>query len=196
MDVMVALVGALASIVSYAPQASEATVKSANPEVDRLATALEMPLRNSNYFRRPYSRYEIAVFVNAAVATAESAFDTFEKESAAVARDGWSREAESHRESLALALRQMRAFRANRKAVEGLATSFRSELKQLGVDVDSLPHTIALLSERAVHAHPPIPDEAFLPFPDVPSGHWAAGALQNLRKERIVRGYPGGRFGG
>jgi S-layer homology domain len=34
------------------------------------------------------------------------------------------------------------------------------------------------------------------PFPDVPAGHWATGAIGALKKEGLIRGYPGGRFGG
>jgi hypothetical protein len=195
MDVMVALVGALTSIVSYASQASEATVKSARPEVDRLVRALEMSV-GSGHFRRPYSRYEVAVFIYAAVATAEEAIQTFERESPEVARDGWSRKGAAHGESMAQAMRRLRAFRANQGTLQRLATSFRTELRELGVDVEAFPGKIASLSDRSSHLHPPLPGEAFLPFPDVPQGHWAYDAVQRLRKERILRGYPNGRYGG
>lgn len=33
-------------------------------------------------------------------------------------------------------------------------------------------------------------------FPDVPAGHWAAPAVDKLKKEGLIRGYPNGRFGG
>jgi hypothetical protein len=194
MDVMVALVGALASIVSYASQASEATVKSANPEVDRFVRAMEMPL-NSGHFRRPFSRYEIAVILNAGYSIAEQATKTFASESDAYARDGWSLDGETHREAMNKALRQLRAFRESQPTYQRLLVSFRKELSDLGVE-DTLPQAATAIARRSLHLHPPIPGEAFLPFPDVPAGHWAAGALQTLRKARIVRGYPDGRFGG
>jgi hypothetical protein len=36
--------------------------------------------------------------------------------------------------------------------------------------------------------------EGRLPFPDVPSGHWAQASVERLRYEGILRGYPGGAF--
>ena len=32
------------------------------------------------------------------------------------------------------------------------------------------------------------------PFPDVPKGHWAYDAVEQLRQLGILRGYPGGVF--
>jgi len=49
---------------------------------------------------------------------------------------------------------------------------------------------------RFTHWRTPIPGIALQQFKDVPSDHWAAKAVKDLRAAGLIDGYPDGTFGG
>lgn len=48
----------------------------------------------------------------------------------------------------------------------------------------------AVIVEPGAAPLPGQPPAISAPFPDVPASHWAADAVESLRKAGIVRGYP------
>lgn len=53
------------------------------------------------------------------------------------------------------------------------------------------PHTAKAAKAAPGHRMRPAPSVAAGPFRDVPPDHWAARAVETLRRKGIVRGYPG-----
>jgi len=101
---------------------------------------------------------------------------------------------------------EAQAIVADRNSLQNLGASYAfigrvikelsPELKYLGVDpnvmlgqLDKVVSDIRLFQNTRVGS-------AFEPFPDVPKGHWAAGAVADLRALGLITGYPGGAFRG
>jgi len=74
------------------------------------------------------------------------------------------------------------------KEINYLLTRFHTELEELGVDTKSVPGQVHADIDRVMTYH--------VPFADVPKGHWAADATQNLRALGILQGYADGKFRG
>lgn len=66
-------------------------------------------------------------------------------------------------------------------ALRWLTAEFRPELKRLGTR-ESVIEAIIGLAPTAT------------PFADMPRTHWAYEAVESLRRKRILRRYPNGRF--
>jgi len=87
-------------------------------------------------------------------------------------------------------------FDRHQKEILDLITTFSTELSKLGADPAEM--TIQLKRDTATFLamRRPQPGEAFQQFSDVPTGHWAAEATQNLRSLGILHGYPDGKLRG
>ncbi len=79
-----------------------------------------------------------------------------------------------------------------RKEFTDLFAKFDSELTELGADVRRVSEGVRsdLLTLENLQL------EDFKQFVDVPSRHWAASSVLNLRLLGILHGYPDGKFGG
>lgn len=73
-------------------------------------------------------------------------------------------------------------------ALQDLVRHFKPELIRLNVDVDTAQLRLADMARRATL---PLASQ---PFPDVPANHWAFSAVETLRLNRIIAGYPQGTF--
>ena len=69
-------------------------------------------------------------------------------------------------------------------ALQDLARQFAPELERLGVNENM---ALARLAELKQTAFRPL---VARPFSDVPKDHWAASAVETLRRRGIVEGYP------
>ena len=69
-------------------------------------------------------------------------------------------------------------------ALQNLARQFAPELARLGVNENMVLTRLAELTQTAFR---PLTDR---PFSDVPPNHWAASAVETLRRHGIVEGYP------
>lgn len=82
-----------------------------------------------------------------------------------------------------------------RRKLKALTLFFAPQLRDIRVD----PGALASAAERDLFQLDRLQTvevgEATRPFSDVPHGHWAASATLNLRREGILHGYPGKRFG-
>lgn len=67
-------------------------------------------------------------------------------------------------------------------ALNALVAEFAPELTAAGQSVPQYKSTLAALAP----GHPLVGR----PFPDVPKDHWAASAVETLRRRGIVKGYP------
>lgn len=73
-------------------------------------------------------------------------------------------------------------------ALQDLARQFQPELIALNGDADNLQAQLAELNHTVPH---PL---AAKPFPDVPANHWAGLAVDTLRRQSLIVGYPQGTF--
>jgi len=73
---------------------------------------------------------------------------------------------------------------------------FAPELKGLGVTRDVFVPAIEEVKLALVHWRTPIPGIALQQLKDVPTNHWAAQAVLDLRKVGLIDGYPDGTFKG
>ncbi len=73
-------------------------------------------------------------------------------------------------------------------ALNALVTEFTPELISTKQNVVQYKSTLAALTESAGH---PLVDHLFF---DVPLDHWAASAVETLRRDGIVAGYPAGTY--
>jgi len=81
--------------------------------------------------------------------------------------------------------------------LDKLFKEFTPELKTLGVDTASLPKDLAAVCSEVRGCQVSAPGSALGQFRDVPTGHWAAQAVLDLRRLGIVQGYPNDdRFSG
>ena len=75
-----------------------------------------------------------------------------------------------------------------------LIAEFAPEIKDLGKDPVELKRQVLNYSFRFSHLQASKPGSALVQFTDVPSDHWAAQAVLDLRKLGILQGYPSGKF--
>lgn len=80
--------------------------------------------------------------------------------------------------------------------IEGLIRATPRELKSLGVDLNKTNTELDRIAAELKTAGFSIRRVQGLTFPDVPSNHWAADAVQILHKAGLIRGYPDGLFRG
>jgi len=73
-------------------------------------------------------------------------------------------------------------------ALSALVTEFTPELVSMKQNVAQYKFTLSALAAEAGH---PLVDH---PFSDVPADHWAASAVETLRRAGIVAGYPAGTY--
>lgn len=122
---------------------------------------------------RPDSRYEMAVKVYVATQRSHEALKALRGQPSTVPAP-----------SLALVQRQTARWGRLQRA----ATELRRELEALGVEYEPFTRQFSNLEVEFRRSL------ATRPFPDVPEGHWAAGAVGNLRSEGVILGYPAGKF--
>jgi len=89
-----------------------------------------------------------------------------------------------------------KGFVRQQKEILDLIATFSPQLSKLGVDPAEMTGRLKRDSTDFLTMRRPKPGEALEQFPDVPTGHWAAGATQNLRSLGILHGYPDGQFRG
>ena len=73
-------------------------------------------------------------------------------------------------------------------ALQELVRRFKPDLARLNVDVDAAQARLTGLAQTARRLL------VAEPFPDVPPTHWAASAVETLRRQGIMGGYPGGSY--
>jgi hypothetical protein len=99
-----------------------------------------------------------------------------------------------------------------KRLAEDLSPTVREELKRIAIELPQLIDEFApevrndLLEPRQLKGQLrrdislltsmliATPGEALRQFPDVPTNHWAASAIQELRAANILHGYPTGKF--
>ena len=121
------------------------------------------------------SRYEFAVFLHASV--------TKQLERAENALDGDATDLER-----ATLIRAKALLPFYWRSAKELAR----ELKSLGIEGDFGISRLETLSNRLEQQSP----RRTLPFADVPSNHWAAKAVGDLRALELLDGYPDGHYRG
>lgn len=145
--------------------------------------------------QRDLSRYELAVATHAAYANLRNMLDDLRRDSAALAlMEPADPKAKSSKEALAAQVRKMKRFDVYVRDLSRLTEHFEKELKALGVDTSAMKSDLHTLLNRIAHLRVSEPGGALRPFPDVPQKHWASEATTRLRRERILQGYPSGKF--
>lgn len=89
-----------------------------------------------------------------------------------------------------------RVFGTFESGIRRLIGEFYVELVKLGADPDRMVEQLATASSAMYVLKVPQIGEASEPFTDIPAGHWAAKAANELRSWGILHGYPDGRFRG
>jgi len=146
----------------------------------------EFPTMSSFTGRRtpsPPSRYEFAVAINAVYYRLHQL-----REDLDVGSSNKPKAWQSWPELEAAVKRFQPTLPQREKEIDYLLTRFQTELQELGVDTKSVPGQVHADIARIITYHGP--------FTDVPKGHWAADAAQNLRTLGILQGYPDGKFCG
>lgn len=76
-----------------------------------------------------------------------------------------------------------------------LCKEFSREIRGLGADLPTLFRQIDEVQAQIQRTRLVLAGKV-PPFPDVPAGHWASGAVETLHSKGLLSGYPSGRFGG
>ena len=92
----------------------------------------------------------------------------------------------------------IKGFQPSIHRVKRLVVELKYEMSQLtgAVSTKTMLQEIDRVDAQFRRLRIPRVGEAKEPFPDVPANHWAAEAVQTMKQEGILRGYPTGRFSG
>ncbi len=76
------------------------------------------------------------------------------------------------------------------------AWEFTPELRSLGASLSDITVPVARYRSEVLTLQLPVPGSALRQFSDVPTDHWAAKAILDLRSHGLIHGYPDGSFRG
>lgn len=144
---------------------------------------------------RPQGRYEMAVAANAACNRLHAIVDGFRASNSKIALSrSTDEEAKALRSDLTGRYSLRSAMPRHADELHRLIAEFKHELKVLGVNPDQTYRQVTFDAATVLSLRVATPGEALEQFPDVPTNHWAAQAVQNLRANGIIKGYPSGAF--
>jgi hypothetical protein len=152
---------------------------------------------DGNFHHRGKSNYEFAVATHAAWDYLNKIYEAFRAREKRVA-EAHPDDAEA-RKLQATLLKEWNSickWQPQVAKIKTLVTEFQKELAMLGVDVPELLALFPKYKKYFASYVPPQVGSRYGSFPDVPAEHWAAGAVETLRKAGILVGYPDHKFRG
>jgi len=147
--------------------------------------------------RAPQSRQEVAKTVLLTIDHFDEILDSVYKQSISLRfSDPTTKETQAAARQAAEAVSRRRYFRSNLNTLVVLTRFFSKDLKEIGSSPEAVKIRLDRISSRIANWPVPQPGAAQSPFADVPTSHWAANAVHELRAKGLITGYPDGTFGG